>query len=538
MTSPIRPASEQSAPVRRSPRELLMAAGTLARSAAASAYLPWTIVGVGIVIRVVRYAADRSLWLDESYLVLNLKSRSYGQLLQTLDFNQAAPPGFLFVEKAIMGVLGDSEYALRLFPLLAGIASMVLAYPVARRYLSKGAVPVALFLFAVLEPFTYYATEMKPYSTDILATLVLLYAFARVLDSAPGKAGWIAVFALAGAVVVWFSYPSLFVLAGTGVALLLHVLRRRNRAITVWVLGTYFVLLAGFLSVYLLSIHRSRAVQESASLGSNGSKSVVKNLYLIFADPGELPRTVVGLAALLTFIGAVSIFRRSGERALMMTSTVAFVLLAGLMGTYPIGQRFLAFLLPLLALGLAEGIVALTLPRSPVTAALAIGLGLLIVAPPALKAAKRTVEPPRSEEIAPLLGYVETRWKSGDTLYVSAMAQYAFRYYLECADCSGDVQKVGRRLWRFSPTAGHDQTSPAIVSRSSALVVGTSFQHELKDYVKDAQRVSTRRRVWVLFTHYFPYDLKTLTAPFDRIGTRRSFRKDGLAAVFLYDFSN
>jgi len=538
VTSPIRPTSEQNAPASRSPQEILPAVRRATASVVTSAYLPWTLVGLGVLVRLVRYAADRSLWLDESYLVLNLKSRSYGQLLQTLDFNQAAPPGFLFIEKTVLNALGDSEYALRLFPFAASIAAMVLAYPVARRYLSRQAVPVALFLFAVLEPFTYFATEVKQYSSDILITLVLLYVFARVLDAEPGKSTrWIAALAVTGAVGVWFSYPSVFIVAGTGGALLVRAIRQRDRTSIMWVVGSYGVFLIGFALVYFLSIHRSSGVEASA-VSSTGSKSVVKNLYLIFADPAELPRTVVGLAAVLTFIGAVSIFRRRAERALMMAASVAIVLLAGLAGNYPIGQRFLAFLLPLVVLGLAEGIVALTVVRSPVALAAAFALAVLVLAPPGLKAAERTAQPPKSEEIAPLLGYVETHWQSGDTLYLSARAQYAFRYYMECNDCSGNVRAVGRRLWPYTPTAGHDQTSPAIMPRTSALVLGTSYRHQLKDYPADVNRLRGRGRVWVLFTHNFPFDLKTLTSPFQRNGKQLDERADGIAAVFLYDFAS
>src|SRR2546430_17722328 len=69
------------------------------RGVALSPRLVWAIVVLGIVLRTIRYFSDRSLWLDESYLALNVLGRSYSQLSGSLDFNQGAPVGFLYLEK-------------------------------------------------------------------------------------------------------------------------------------------------------------------------------------------------------------------------------------------------------------------------------------------------------------------------------------------------------------------------------------------------------------------------------------------------------
>ena len=62
------------------------------------------------VARLVRYFADRSLWLDESLLTINLMTRSYRELLETLDYNQGAPIAFLWIERLMLDLFGDSEY--------------------------------------------------------------------------------------------------------------------------------------------------------------------------------------------------------------------------------------------------------------------------------------------------------------------------------------------------------------------------------------------------------------------------------------------
>ena len=136
-----------------------------------------SVVALGIVLRVVRFAANRSLWGDEGALALNVLIKPLSQLLHPLDFLQGAPSGYLIMQKGVTTLLGVDEYSLRLVALLSGIASLVLLALVARRLLEAPAAGLAVFLFAVSEPLVYYSSEVKQYSTDtVVATALLLGA--------------------------------------------------------------------------------------------------------------------------------------------------------------------------------------------------------------------------------------------------------------------------------------------------------------------------------------------------------------------------
>jgi hypothetical protein len=69
------------------------------RSSGSIAWLPLILILIGIALRLAQYMANRSLWLDESCLALKILHRSLGQLLEPLDYGQAAPLAFLMVEK-------------------------------------------------------------------------------------------------------------------------------------------------------------------------------------------------------------------------------------------------------------------------------------------------------------------------------------------------------------------------------------------------------------------------------------------------------
>jgi hypothetical protein len=78
---------------------------------------------LGTGIRLHEFLNDRTLWLDEARLALNVVNRSYLQLLQPLDYDQGAPIAFLFFERLIIQLLGNNEHNLRRLPFIASIAS-------------------------------------------------------------------------------------------------------------------------------------------------------------------------------------------------------------------------------------------------------------------------------------------------------------------------------------------------------------------------------------------------------------------------------
>ena len=56
-------------------------------------------LALGILVRLVQYFSNRSLWFDEVAVALNLQERNYSELLGALSYDQAAPPLFLWIEE-------------------------------------------------------------------------------------------------------------------------------------------------------------------------------------------------------------------------------------------------------------------------------------------------------------------------------------------------------------------------------------------------------------------------------------------------------
>jgi hypothetical protein len=482
--------------------------------------LSWLFVGVGAVLRLAQYLFNRSLWLDEAALASNILQRGYRDLLRPLDLHQAAPPGFLVLEKLAAQLLGPGELALRLLPLLAGLAALLLFRRAAARVLTPVGAALSVALFALGDPLIYYASELKPYAVDVAVALVLLNA-ALAFTGPAGSPAWrpAALLAVFGAAAPWLSYPSVFVLAGLGTTLTVSALVRRDRA-RLWALaGAGLVWAGSFLAVYRSSLQAASAssyllLYWSPNFMPLPPRSLADLLWLpnrlgaVFGDPvGFVFR---GLGVLAFLVGCAALYARRRDRLALLLSPLLFALLGSGLRKYPFYGRLLLFLVPFLLLLVAEGadrIRSLTAPAAPSVGVILIALLLFH---PASIAVRFLVHPRTREEIKPALSYVREKKASGDGLYVYGGAAPAFAYY---------ASRYG-----FAP---------------ERTLIG-NWRRVLSAYRPDLEALRGGGRRWVLFAHTQAQDGSDEERPLldmlDGLGRRLdSFRAPG-ASAHLYDF--
>ena len=167
---------------------------------------------LGLLVRAVRYGLCFPLWDDESFLCVNFISRGYAELLQPLDFHQVAPILFLWIERTAVQLFGFSEFALRLFPFICSIASVLLFRGVAARLLSGPGLLLAVAIFAVSYPGIRYAAEAKPYGSDLFVSLAMLCLTVEWLQRRETR--WLWRLSLLMPFALGVSYPAAFAAGG------------------------------------------------------------------------------------------------------------------------------------------------------------------------------------------------------------------------------------------------------------------------------------------------------------------------------------
>jgi hypothetical protein len=497
----------------------LVAAESRARRALGSRELVAVLVGLGILLRLVQYVANRSLWIDEASLALNLIERPLSELTRQLAFNQAAPIGFLLIEGIGAKAIGYSEYVLRFFPLVCGLASIPAFAWLSRRTVSREAAPLAILLFCVANGLVYYASELKPYETDVAVAVGFLAAGTFLATHARLSRASALVIALAGLVSITLSFPALLVLAAVTLTFAARIAfdsRLQLRSPASFVVMSWALAAIAVVSFAATKVRLVRDSFEAASgqfLGVSGSSSFVHavnvaatNIATAIGFPQQRPfNQIEKLALLCALAGAIALLRRKPTQLSMLVISFPLLLVASALHAYPISERTELFLVPAIVLLIAEGVaqlVRLVPARAQVVTALL--LAGLVAAGPVWLAAKRLVHPSTHEEIKPVLEFVRDHWRPGDTLYVHYAAQYALLYYEECKCLRLSSPRNGRDLWPMRPLSatGSEQYAPAAVPLSSDVVLGRYFGiNQQPEYIADFNRVAGRHRVWFLFSH-------------------------------------
>jgi len=470
--------------------------------------IPW-VVAIGIAARVAHYLSNRSLWLDEAMVALNIDQRSFTGLAGSLDFNQAAPLGFLWLEKLAVTLSGVSEFSLRMWPLVASILALLLFVGIARRLLRSRSALFVIGLMSLSTSLVYYAAEVKQYAFDVLlTTAVLFYALSEGED---GEPRWVAL-GVVGAVGVWLSHPLIFVLPGAALyawlrptapslaagARSLDAGTRSARIRPLVMMGLVWG--ASFAAAYFLTARDASRSPLMARFWLEGFMPLPpRNLddlgWFSVAASGwvrntfDFSETVSPLRTLAIWIGggfaAFGIFggwRRDPLRFALVGSPVVLALAASAATLYPFKGRLILFLVPSTLVFIGWGFeqaadITARIKRDgtrralgfagPAAAIALIGCSVIVLG--------GWLKSPVREEIRPVLEHVAARARPGDVIYLHSGARHAFLFY--------------------------ERTCPRCVAAGARVIPGRFLSDREDEIEKDLAALPTTGRIWMLFAH-------------------------------------
>ncbi len=478
------------------------------------------IIAIGIFIRIIQFIANRSLWKDEAMLALNIVNRSFGQLLQPLDYNQGAPLAFLLSEKVIGMIFGYKDYALRLIPLIAGCFSVWLMYLLAKQIVSPPTTVIVVVLFSFSIPLIYYSSELKQYSVDIAIALLLYLLAAPLLKGEPTQQKYVSL-GLIGAISLWFSHPAIFVLGGISLGLILYYFFRKDYSqllpIGIMILAWLFTFAVLFfisfknltINGYLLNYWRKYFMPIFPWKDITWFSQVFIN---IFDD-------LVGITSLyfiqgfLCIVGSVLLLIRKWQWGIPFLATLFLNLVASAWHKYPFGGRLFLYSLPILLIfiGMSLEIFFIMFKRNHL---LSNGVwfifAVLLIYKPLTSSLDILHTPLTKEEIKPVIEYLIDHYQEGDVVYVYYGAIYPLQYY---------APYYGLQLNDF--------------------IMGSKFRDSPQKYMAEIKQLRGHKRVWFVFSHLFTdEDVDERDVIFSglyRIGKMKERYKAPNAYIFLYD---
>lgn len=467
-------------------------------------------------LRVAQFLFNRSVTEGEAALALNIMGRNFAALMRPLDFVQAAPIGFLFLQRVFFLIFGNNDYALRILPLIAGLVSLPLFCMLTRPILNKAGWFISLILFAVSDYLIYFSSELKQYSTDVAVGLAITILALRLSEPHPHQRDrwWFLVCCLFG---VWVSHPAWFVLTGGGLVLLWRAVADPASSRRPW----WFV--------YALAFMVSAAINYFISLRTLAGHVQLLNYWQpwfmpfsvqtltwfirvaakYFHNPVGFPIAFVIPAALAAVLGFMIMVRKNRKVAALLGMPVLLCLLASACRKYPFDGRLLLFTVPAALIFMSTGLGGLIEHASRMRKITGWILTMVIVIPVTVLALVRVVHPRQPEELRPVMRYLQRNYQEQDMIYLYYAAVNGFNYYCRQMD--------------FYPTD---------------TLVGVEAREQWDAYLRDVQRLTGRPRVWLVFSHITALggtnEEKIILDYWDRRGQRLAcFRASG-ASVYLY----
>lgn len=516
----------------------------------------WVLTILGILLRLAIFAENRPFWTDEAQLALNLIDRSYGGLMERLDYCQAAPLGFLFMEKVMLIAFGESEYVLRMIPLLAGVLSQILFWQLANRVLPDRAVPLAVGLFALSEPLLRYSSELKPYSLDVLVNVSLLLIGHRVLGQSRRKGGLI-LLAMAATLSPWVSYASPLTMAGILGTVFWVYYKERVRQSLLLLLMIGLVWAVSLFGVYYLSLENlvnsscKDALMDFRAAIPHNATAVIW-LYRKFQElllyPFGLSVIGCGVGMLCALAGAFSL--RSKEKAYLciLMAPLVLALIGSWCGIYPFFGRFLLFSCPPFQLLVAAGASILWIRLVPLSIPLALTLIVTLFLPRldwiALSGNSILVN---RIDVRAVMQHVAINREPGDKIYIYYGGYFPAIYYgLRFGLTKDDIQVGVPGYWwnrelRAALLAEWKRANCNVPLPAESVFDSYGkgdFSQQWSLFENDVNHLVGNPRVWMVFSHsvWLGSDEERLFLYFlDKRGRRLQEYKQSGASAYLYD---
>ena len=333
---------------------------------------------LGVIVRTIQYAAQTSMWLDELAVAHTVGVRDVVRLVtEPLAYRQVAPAGFLALQKIATTVAGAGELGFRLVPWIASIAALFVFWRLAERLLTRPAAWTVFALFAASPALTWFGSQAKQYSTDVLALLLVIWAGCELLTARPRLARAV----LAGVFAILLSMPAVLAGGAIGLVLLVAAVRTgmpaRNSVLVVGACWTIAALVTAGLSQvavttetrdYMLMFWARGFPPAPTSLDALMwtprvlSEGLGFSLFFGLEDDMPIVAAAALTLALLILPGAWWLARRSAYSAAVVISPVVAGLLASALHLLPISGRVSLWLVGPLLLLSGAGLSAVASP--------------------------------------------------------------------------------------------------------------------------------------------------------------------------------
>lgn len=440
----------------------------------------WLLVPMGWALLVWNFTKPISLFIDEVRVLRTIVESDVMGFAAPLSDHQVAPMGFLVATRGFVAGFGLSEWSARLLAVVAAGLSLPLFAWLVRRVAAPLPGLVVMLGMVGSQEWLVQSCRVKPYTLDVLFTLLGLAVGLRLLEQRCGWRGALAA-SLVASLGVWFSIPFYLVMSAVGLVLLIAYLRQGRRRELAWLaLPAVCGMLSG-------AVHYFWVLRPQTVLGDTGR---YMNAYWSFTFP-PMPwvspqawvvrvadgladatgLTLPGLVLGLVVVGMLPRWR--DPRSWLLACPIVLAVVACTARWYPLDDRLALFLAPAVLLLLASGLETL---RDRLGGA--VGLVLVLVLSAVLVSgtvAGRGLAP-FSDDIVPVILHVHNESTPDQRVYLYYGTQPPYDFYTE-------------------------YLRPGLAFPEDRLIRGVNHRDDWTRYADEFEALRGGGEVWIIMSH-------------------------------------
>ena len=298
---------------------------------------------LAIYLRLDAYLTNNSFFTDEILLAQNIFERNYTELFLPLKYFQSAPYLFLVISKFISLNLGINELCFRWFPFISGVASVFLFYFLLKEHFKNFWVKALdLFTFAISYPLLFYSQAFKQYSSDILVSIIILFAAAKLQSIKLSYAKCI-LLGFLWLICVMLSFPAYIMLAGFFAA---WIFTKKNLKILLSLVVPFIF----SLFYYAFNLSKVASSQYLSDYWQKGFEIFSLGIYKLNFEFLFRYYSFPLLFLILIIAGFCYLYKYNRFYFWNLFSAIAITLMAAFFKIYPFERRLCLFLVPVLIL--------------------------------------------------------------------------------------------------------------------------------------------------------------------------------------------
>jgi len=196
---------------------------------------------------------EQSLWIDEIASWNQSRKSDIIEVIEGMRKN-VHPPGWTFILHFSQRVFGDSPFALRLIPAIAGTLSIPAIYFLGRQILSSSASITAAVLMAFLWAPIYYSQESRAYALIILLSILTSLVLLKLcLELSKGRTNYLlaSAYVVTSVLMAYLHYSGLLIVLMQGTWAFARQVKQKDRVLFIFGL---FAIIALFYAPWILEL--------------------------------------------------------------------------------------------------------------------------------------------------------------------------------------------------------------------------------------------------------------------------------------------